>query len=543
MVSPNNTELPQQQATYERLTPPPTPVIGTFPNAETTQDQAQQEAELAGSAVVVDTSPSEAGTPEQENQDENPTHPAAMGASTGAGSRSNDEDSPEYLPDPFTGLFDNHPVTKNACPTSDDAWNPFDIKFRPGEGFEPGSLNKEEQDFETDFDSSQYHDEDLASPRDKGKQKEDIENESTEPSSSDMEANQNNTAGDFEDQEPKPSDTTNDGAYTPPSYEEFRDTWHNCDRCGNILRCSFRTPQAQNDDEEVDDEEISDEMEAQDEKSNEQPTVWSLVLYFARLVALHLPLFARLFPCAGIDPTGGNWNEAADYDSTTMAPGQGWNVPWNAVFSPAEAGGEDEALSAAAEERPLCLLVKYDSRPFPDPSGAKNTGERGAGYTIVSGILPSNPYPTVMAKILHRLKGTDGSHNPYPIAPTAQIDHVDIQFGAIAAHAPGFLGRRKIDEDNVGDLLCYLRQRTGGDDVLEVFLVPMNEQDAQEHIPKSFGDWMIERATHGKDGIGGEALRDQFVGTCQERMAETKFVEQGEEQKDTVEGNDVNAEV
>ena len=271
MVSPNNTELPQQQATYERLTPPPTPVIGTFPNAETTQDQAQQEAELAGSALVVDTSPSEAGTPEQENQDENPTQPAAMGASTGAGSRSNDEDSPVYLPDPFTGLFDNHPVTKNARPTSDDAFNPFDTKFRPGEGFEPGSLNKREQDFEADFDSSQYHDEDFASPRDKGKQKEDIENESTEPSSSDMAANQNNTAGDFEDQEPKPSDTTNDAAYTPPSYEEFRDTWHNCDRCGNILRCSFRTPQAQNDDEEVDDEGISDEVEAQDEESNEQP--------------------------------------------------------------------------------------------------------------------------------------------------------------------------------------------------------------------------------------------------------------------------------
>ena len=226
-----------------------------------------------------------------------------------------------------------------------------------------------------------------------------------------------------------------------------------------------------------------------------------------------------------------------------VAPGQGWNVPWNAVPSPTEAGGEDEAPSAAAEEGPLYLLVKYDSRPFPDPIGAENNGERGASYTVVSGILPSDPYPTVMAKIWHRLKGTDGSHNPYPIVPTAQIDYVDIRFGVIAAHAPGFLGRRKIEEDNVGDLMCYLRQRTGGDDVLEVFLVPMNEQDAQEHIPKSFGDWMIERATHGKNGIGGEALDDQFVGTYQEWMSETGFVEQGEEQKDTVEGNDVEAKV
>ncbi|CAF9940521.1 MAG: hypothetical protein ALECFALPRED_008700 [Alectoria fallacina] len=268
MVSSNKMELPQQQATYERVTPPPTPAIGTFPNAETTKDQAQQATELPVSALAVDTSPSEAGTPEQENQDETAMQPAAMGTSMGAGSRSNDEDSPVYLPDPFTGLFDNHPVTKNVRPTSDDACNPFDTKFRPGEGFEPGSLNKEEQDFEADFDPSQYHDGDFASPRDKGKQKEDVENESIEPSNLDIAANQNNTAGDFEDQEPKPSDTTNNGTYTPPSYEEFHDTWHNCDRCGNILRCSFRTPQAQNDDEE-----INDEIGAQDEESDEQTTI------------------------------------------------------------------------------------------------------------------------------------------------------------------------------------------------------------------------------------------------------------------------------
>ena len=57
---------------------------------------------------------------------------------------------------------------------------------------------------------------------------------------------------------------------------------------------------------------------------------------------------------------------------------------------------------------------------------------------------------------------------PYPIAPTAQVDFVDVRFGAIAAHALGFLGRRNIDEEYVGDLLKYLRQRTAGDDIHEL---------------------------------------------------------------------------
>lgn len=128
-----------------------------------------------------------------------------------------------------------------------------------------------------------------------------------------------------------------------------------------------------------------------------------------------------------------------------------------------------------------------------------------------------------MAKILHRLKGTDGTSNAYPIVPTAQIDYVEIQFGAIAAHAPGLLGRGRIESDNVGDLMKFLRQRTGGDDMLEVFLVPMNEQDAQEHVPKTSEDWMVKRATKGKagNGIGGEIFHDRLVKTYHKWVAET----------------------
>ena len=277
----------------------------------------------------------------------------------------------------------------------------------------------------------------------------------------------------------------NTGAHTSLPYEEFRDTWHVCDSCGNILRCSYGTSPA----ESGNGNEVTD-GEAQNQAAEED------------LVA---------------------WNGAADYEGTMVPLGIDWNVPWDAAPQLAEAVGEAEAPIAIGEE-PLHLLVKYDSRPFPDPSGSGNTGERGAGYTIVSSILPSNPYPVVMANILHRLKGTDGTHNPYPIAPTAQIDYVDVQFGAIAAHAPGFLGRRKIEEDNVGDLLNYLRQRQGGDDILEVFLVPMNEQDPQEHIPETYENWMMEREIDGKGSrgkmAGGETLYYWLINPLKRLVAE-----------------------
>ena len=281
----------------------------------------------------------------------------------------------------------------------------------------------------------------------------------------------------------------------------------------------------------------SDTTEAQHEASEKGPTARGLVLYLACLIALHFPLFARLLPRTGAETTGGGWTGANENDRTVVPPGQGWNIAWNDTPAPTEARGEFEAPSAAAEEIPLYLLVKYDSRRFPDPSGAENAGEHGASYTIASGILLSDSYPTVMAKILHRLKGTDGTHNPYPIAPTAQIDYVDIQFGATATHAPGFLGRRKIEEDNVGDLLNYLRQRTGGDDILEVFLVPMIEQDAQEHVPKTYEDWIIKRAVEGKGrGIGVEILHDRLVRTYETWVAETGFGDKNKRGMSTVEG-------
>ena len=210
---------------------------------------------------------------------------------------------------------------------------------------------------------------------------------------------------------------------------------------------------------------------------------------------------------------------AADYERSIVSRDQDWNVPWDAAPPSTKAGGKAEAPIVTADE-PLYLLVKYDSRPFPDPSGSKNTGERGACCTIVSCIPPSDPFPVVMATILHRLKGTDSTHNPYPITPTAQIDYVGIQFGAVAAHAPGFLGRRKIEEDNVGDLLNYLRQRQGGDDILEVFLVPMNEQDSQEHASKTSEGWITEKGRKEKEGgslagkmSGGETLYYWLVNT------------------------------
>lgn len=253
--------------------------------------------------------------------------------------------------------------------------------------------------------------------------------------------------------------------------KEYRDTWRVCDSCGNILRCSHGTSQAQS---------------GNNDEVNE----------------------------------GEGQNEAVDEYSAA------WDGVWDAVLPSTEAGGKAEAPIATAEE-PLYLLVKYDSRPFPDPSGSRNTGERGACCTIVSGIRPSDPFPVVMATILHRFKGTDGSHNPYLIAPTAQIDYVDIQFGAIAAHAPGFLGRRKIEEGNVGELLNYLRQRQGGDDILEIFLVPMNEQDLQEHVSKTFEDWMMGRGTKETDGgclvakTGGrETMYFWLVDRCMTWVAE-----------------------
>lgn len=207
---------------------------------------------------------------------------------------------------------------------------------------------------------------------------------------------------------------------------------------------------------------------------------------------------ARLCPRIVVNATGGNKDGQADYHATIVPPAQGWNTAEYAT-PPTEPGDEIEAASAAAEEEPLDLRVRYYSRPLPATSESENIGENGVCYTKVSNILPSDSYPAVMAKILHRLKEMDRTHSPHSFAPTVQIDYVDIQFGATAAQAPGFPWRRKIDYDNVGELLNYLRQRTAGDDILEVFLVPLNEQDAKEHVSKTCEDWTIERATEGKD--------------------------------------------
>ena len=329
---------------------------------------------------------------------------------------------------------------------------------------------------------------DISGASDKSNQEERTEVENAKPSTSAPAAIHSDTPVEEEIEEIRHSANINDGTYAPLPYEEFRDTWHICDSCGNIVRCIHGTSQAQSSNEN----EVTS-GEGQNQAGEEDPTAW---------------------------------NGAADYEISMVQSGQDWNIPWDAAPRLAEAAGEAEAPTASREE-PLHLLVKYDSRPFPDPSGSRNTGQRGASYTIVSCILPSNPYPVVMANILHRLKRTDGTHNPYPIAPTAQIDYVDVQFGAIAAHAPGFLGRRRIEEDNVGDLLNYLRQRQGGDDILEVFLVPMNEQDPQEHVPKTFEDWMMERGTDWKGSrslvgkmAGGETLYYWLINPLKRWVAE-----------------------
>lgn len=298
-----------------------------------------------------------------------------------------------------------------------------------------------------------------------------------EPSSSATAANPYDRPVDLEDQESGPSDTTSDGSYNPSLYEEC-DTWHDCDRCGNIIRCSFETFQTRNVDK------VHDGAEVRNKASEEQPTARGLLLYLARLIALHFPLFARLFPCIGVNAAGGNKNGQPHYHATIVPAAQGWNIARYATPPPTGAGGEIEAASAVVEEKPLSLRVKYQSRPIPDPSEAENTRERGASYTTVSDILPSDSYPAVMAKILHQLKGTDGTHSPYPMTTTA--------------HAPGFLGRKRIEDDNVGDLLNYLRQHRGGDDILDIFLVPVNEQDAQQHVPNTYEDWRIEEAMEGK---------------------------------------------
>ena len=379
-------------------------------------------------------------------------------------------------------------------------------------------------------------DETFAGPSGKGKQEKVIENKSPEASNLTPVRIPNERAEETEVLESGPSDVTNRGDYTRPPDDEFRDAWHNCDQCGNIIRCSFKTPQAQYDATEVD-----DETENQTETSGKQSTAQGMAVYITRLIVLRFPLFARLLSRIGVLTKGGGWTEATETDRTIVPAAQGWNVSWTATPPPSEPGDAVKTQSAAAEEKPLYLLVKYDSRPFPDPSGAQNTGERGASYTIVSDILPSNPYPTVMSKILHRLKGTDGTHNPYPIAPTAQIDHVDIQFGAIAAHAPGFLGRRKIEAENVADLLHYLRQRAGGDDILEVFLVPMNEPDAQERVSKTYEDWLFGGAQRRRGGgIGGEVFRNGFPRTSESWMLDAVFEDEDEEDTITVERHDAN---
>lgn len=298
------------------------------------------------------------------------------------------------------------------------------------------------------------NDNDIAGPSDKSNQEETTEDKSPKPSSLAPAAIHSDTAVQECIGESRPSAGFNDSAHTLLSHGKYRamyfpDACHICDSCENIIFCIHGPLKAlrRNNDK-------ANEEEGQNEAVDEYPTGYG----------------------------------AADYEGSTVSRDQDCKAPWDAVPQSTKSGGNAAAPTATAEE-PLYLRVKYDSRPFPDPSGSKNTGERGACCTIVSGIRPSDPFPVVMATILHRLKGTDGTHNPYPIAPTAQIDYVDIQFGAIAAHAPGFLGRRKIEEDNVGDLLNYLRHRQGGDDILEVFLVPMNEQDPLEHVPNESLVW------------------------------------------------------
>ena len=155
----------------------------------------------------------------------------------------------------------------------------------------------------------------LAGPSGRGTQNGIVRSESSEVSSLAPAAFRNDATEEVEAPESRPPITTNNTTYTLPSHAEFRDTWHNCDGCGNTIRCSFRTPQAKDEDGGAYEE----------------------------------------------------WNGYAEYDAMIVPPGQGWNIAWDAARPPTEAGDETEARNAIPEEEPLYLLVKYN--------GSQKTGE------------------------------------------------------------------------------------------------------------------------------------------------------------------------
>ena len=65
--------------------------------------------------------------------------------------------------------------------------------------------------------------------------------------------------------------------------------------------------------------------------------------------------------------------------------------------------------------------------------------------------------------------------------------------------------------------------------------MPMNERDAQEHVPKTYEDWIIKRAMEEKGrGIGVEILHDRLVRTFETWIAETGFGDNNEKGMSTV---------
>lgn len=268
--------------------------------------------------------------------------------------------------------------------------------------------------FDGDLDTSDYRTEETAGARIKGKQNQVNGKESIESFGSAREVPLNGAAEIRKDRESKFLHTTTDEINAPTPDEEYRDAWHNCDSCGNIRRCSSKMPEAQNDHVELD-----GGAEAQHEALEGQTTAQRLKASPARLTAKLGSLVTHPIPRAAAEAKGKNWNGLTDYDGTIVQLGQDWNTTWNSESPSVEAGGKVETLSGPVEEESHYLLVKYDGHPFPDPGGVKINGEYGVYYTIVSDILPSAPWATVMSKILHRLKEIDKTHNPYPIAPTA----------------------------------------------------------------------------------------------------------------------------
>ena len=63
----------------------------------------------------------------------------------------------------------------------------------------------------------------------------------------------------------------------------------------------------------------------------------------------------------------------------------------------------------------------------------------------------------------------------------------------------------------------------------------MNERDAQEHVPKTYEDWIIKRAMEEKRrGIGVESLHNRLVRTYETWVAETGFGDNNERGMSTV---------